>query len=298
MKKQILFFGALGLILLNACKEVGPVIDLTPVIVDTSFQAIDTTYLAAPETPQLRTMLIEEATGVQCPNCPAGTNILKQAETNNAGRVLVVGLHAGNLTTPIDKPPYKSKYDFRTTFALSLFTYFGSEPNKPASIFDRTKQGSTYFSDARNSWLGIINNRLTVPTAVNLTISSHFDAVAMKDTIRLKVSYTQTVSKSQALTILIVEDSIIDVQDSVSNYVVNYKHNNVLRTMITPFSGTRIIEEIPVKSPGRVYEKAFLYKLPDEAKNWNLDKCRIIAFVHSVGEDDKEVAQAADVHLK
>jgi hypothetical protein len=297
MRKNI-FLAIAAVSLFVSCEEVGPPI---------SFHDLgnwDSAYTVSPPAPEPRRVLVEEATGVKCGNCPAGAEILKQAEQQNPDRVVIIGLHHGNLTSPID--PY-SQYDFRTDFAKDLFTFFGGEPNKPAAVFDRTKQGGGYFVDNRTAWFNIINDRLTQTAPVIIEVLTEFDDVTKEDSIKVRLTYTQQVTKKQSVSVVIVEDDITDAQEDsrrlppLSKYILDYKHNHILRDMITPLNGLSIPETPAIKASGTVFEKTFVYKVPSKAETdpkWNLDNCRVIVFVHNSDGDDREVVQAIQVNFK
>src|SRR5690606_41258473 len=75
--RNYLSFGILILGVLSSCKEKGRAIDFSKIT------ASDTTYVTTPETTSLRKVLIEEYTGVQCTNCPAGVGLLKSLDEQN-----------------------------------------------------------------------------------------------------------------------------------------------------------------------------------------------------------------------
>jgi len=83
------FFIPLSVIVLfSACtKEIGPAIDFSKV------QAKDTFYMAPVENAQLKNVLIEEFTGVKCPNCPDGHNIVATIQNANPSRVIAIGYY-------------------------------------------------------------------------------------------------------------------------------------------------------------------------------------------------------------
>lgn len=295
MKKNFLFLVLSAASILMSCTE------KIPLNTGGSGQAIiDTTYVASVESQQLRNVLIEEATGVHCPNCPAGAEILKQAEEANPDRVIIVGLHGGSLTYPING---ESKYDFRTDYALNLIvSYFGGDPNKPAAVFDRTLQGTAYFVDARGTWINIINERLTNTSPLNLDITSVYNADSNDFIITVKGAYTASISKKQNLTIMVAEDSIIDAQDDGTQIIKDYRHMHVLRDMVTPLTGTPILNDLSSIEAGRVFIKSFRYKIPthdpEKGPEWILEHMNIIAFVHNNNGAEKEVQQVAETKLK
>jgi hypothetical protein len=297
MKK--IFLAASSAIILfgiNACKEVGPSIDLTPVIVDTSFheRAFDTTYTEAVPGADRKKVLVEEYTGVQCTNCPDAAEVLKNYDINHPNKIVVVGLHGGKLAEPVLN---ESKYDFRTEEVSNLMnSYFGEKPPQPAAAIDRIKEGDGYFNNDRLSWASVIDQRSATTSPVNITLNSRYDSAYNKIVIKVKLVYTASVSLKQHLSVWIMEDSLIDVQLFVDHHDPNYVHNHVLRDFITPVIGASVLDTVSVKEPGRVYERTFIYT-PKKAE-WNLDNCKIVAFVHNSESGDKTVAQVAEVKVK
>src|SRR5690606_25220768 len=130
----------------------------------------DTTYVANVESQEPRNVLAEEATGVQCPNCPDGAMRLKEIEDKYPGRLIVMGLHAAKLTDPLEE----SRYNFQTDIAGYLFSsYFGDPDAKPAACFDRVIQDQgSYFSSSRTKWSVFADERMSTPTSLNLDVTS------------------------------------------------------------------------------------------------------------------------------
>jgi hypothetical protein len=297
MKKILLVAGsAIILSGINACKEVGPSIDLTPVVVDTSFheRAFDTTYTEAVPSADPKKVLVEEYTGVQCTNCPDGAEILKTYEESHPTSIVIAGLHAGSLTDPVEG---ESKYDFRNGDVLNMInSYFGENPPKPAAAIDRVKQGGEYFITARVAWASYIDQRVALTPPVNIDLSSKYDSAHNKVVIKVKIIYTASVNVKQHLSVWLLEDNLVDVQLYPDHHDPNYVHNHVFRDFITPTIGASILDTVDTKSPGRVYERTFIYT-PKKAE-WNLNNCRIVAFVHNSESGDKAVAQVAEVKVK
>lgn len=274
------------LILLAACKEKGPAIDFT------STQASDTSYLAAPETAQPRNVLIEEATGVKCSNCPKGAATIRELQNAHPGRVVAIGLHAGSLTSPF---PY-SQYDFRTEVAGQLLNdYFGIDPAKPAAVIDRTKTGGDYFIGSRTLWASTTESRLNEPSRANITINSSYNEAEKTAVIKVRIAFTETVTQKQSLTVGIMESGMIDPQEDGIIIDTFYTHNHVLRGLLTPYNGASILRNISPVPAGQIYERTFIYQV-NEA--WIPANCEVFAFIHHDEGDNREVGQAAVAPLK
>jgi hypothetical protein len=301
MTKQLISIFAAGtIIFLVSCEERGPLIDFTEKSGENTF------VLPTPDTPQMRNVLIEEVTGVKCPNCPAGAKMLKDLDTTNGDRLVIIALHSHNLADPIVGTTHDSKYDFRVNALLDHYKFFANgEPSKPAAIINRTPDGADYFVVNRNKWPDMINTALQQASPVRLSMTSSYNPEMREDTIRVRVSYTSAVSKAQSLGIAIVEDHIIDPQYDGTAVVEHYEHEHVFRDYVTAFYGTSFLDTLATKEAGRVYERTFIYKVPerafgDEKFRWNLDNCKLIAYVFNNENQakDYQVSQAIEIPLK
>jgi len=290
MKKHILLVSAFVAIIFYSCTE--------KEVLSTGGSGVavsDTTYVTTPQSQTPRRVFVEEYTGVQCTNCPAGAELIKQAELDHPGLVVAVGLHSGSLSSPIRNV---SKDTFQTVFAQNLLnSYFDEDANKPSAAIDRIKENGAYFY-AATKWLSVINERLATPSPLNLSVTSSFNASTEEFTIAVEGNYTADVSQKQSLTIEITEDGIQDAQDGADGSVIlDYIHNHVLRDMLTEYTGQPLLSDLPSIEKGRVFVKVFKYKIPDAKKaKWNVDNMNIIAVVHN--SDNKEVQQAAETKLK
>ena len=87
----------------------------------------------------------------------------------------------------------------------------------------------------------------------------------------------------------------MDAQDYPNFVDSAYVHNHVFRDFLTPSIGASILSDLLSKEPGQVYERTFIYKVNS---SWNINNCRIVAFVHNNEQDDKSVVQVAEADLK
>jgi hypothetical protein len=301
MKKLLVLLSLPVLFYLNSCKEIGPKIEITPI--DTTFTAIDTTYIITSiPAAESRRVLIEEATGVQCPNCPDGAVILKTLENSNKepgdtskSRVLVVGLHALSFTDPIHSGSFNSKYDFRNDKAKDLIQGpFGGDPSKPSAVIDRIPNSNGQYFVFRSTWQNVVTQRLSVIPPVNLSVTSEMSDTN-KAIITVKATYTQNVAKDQNLSIYIVEDKIVDVQEYTGFFDSMYVHNHVMRDMVTPTAGLSFLDSLSNKEPGRVYVRSYKYTINPA---WKKENCKVIAVIHNDEQNDIAVMQAAETKLK
>ena len=286
--KRILFLFTLSCTGLSACMEKGPIIDF-----GTGVKSTDTTYVSAAESPQPRNILIEEFTGVSCPPCPQGHSALKNIIAKYPDRIVVIGNHIFGFAQakPISG---LSKQDFRTQDATDISTLMGSVSYMPAAVIDRISDGSGYIQPRAN-WVSAVDTRINQVAPVNISITKTWNDQQRTVQARIKLAYTQAVSKKHNMTIAVIENEIVDAQETSTGIDSFYTHNEVLRDIVTLPTGVSVLDSIATKQPGRVFERSISINL--DAK-WNADKCRIVVFVHNNDGADKTVLQAAEVAVK
>lgn len=275
----VLFFAFLA-----SCKEIPPFIDFTETL-------SDTTYLDAVETPQSRIVVLEEFSGVRCVNCPAGHEESKNIAEAHPGRFVYMVLHAGFLTVPYADSQQQFVIE-ETSFLYDFLEVLAV----PAAAIDRVKfaNENTISLLNANTWAGKVEQELQKPTPVNLYLIREYDPVTRTLRVTAKLSYTQSISTDNNLSVFIAESHIIDPQlipDGTSSTVqLDYEHNHIVRDMLTAPQGIVINAE---KVPGRVVVKVFEMVLPDA---WVAENCEITAFVHNAG-DNKEILQGATIKV-
>lgn len=289
MKKSHFLLGLL-IVAFCSCKEVGPPIDFSvPVVslVDTSY--IESTVQAA----TAKRILLEEFTGVKCPNCPQGSAVAKTVKQAHAGLVTLVGIHPQSelLCRPFSGDP--SYQDFRTTEGDLLKNFLGGYSAMPIAAIDRKiiAPATTILTD-KSTWPGAANAELATSSPVNLMITPVWDAATRKARIKVEAHFTAAASWPVALSIYLTEDDIINPQDSSSAVLYTYQHEHVLRQAVTPCPAGVTLNGSLVA--GRVFVKEFETEaLPTL---WNADNLNAVVLIHRL--DNKEVLQVEEKRVK
>jgi hypothetical protein len=287
MKKiATLILFSLSILFFTACEEEPPYINL-----NLEATITDTTYtVGTVPAPQPKTVIIEEFTGVRCPNCPDAQAEAKRLSQNNPGRVNIVTIHPLNLlnslTRPFDKnigDKHTSNQDMRTDAGRIIFQLIGVTQQLPTgSINRRLFSGETNFAVDFSKWAAFVNNELAQTNPVNISVL----AKNIGDSIEVscELIYTENVADSNYLTIMITEDGIIDVQEKrvggLTVYDEEYEHNHVLRAVVTSTTGDLLNPRLPIYqlNAGRAFKR--VYRIARDPK-WNANKLNAIALVHS-----------------
>jgi len=275
------------LLVLYSCEEKGVVIDFDDSIKE------DTTYVTTPETAQAKTVLIEEFTGVSCPPCPGGHDAVKAIKVQHTNRIVVIANHILNFPQA-DPIKNLSKQDFRTQDATDIGNaIYQGISQMPLAGIDRTPVTGQMLL-TRTLWANAVNERINKLSYLNINMTSVYDPALKEATVKVKIAFTQAVSKKLCLHIAVIEDSIIDAQKNQLTIDTFYTHNYVLRDVISPLNGIPFLDDISTKEAGRVYERTVKFNLNDL---WNVGKCKVVAYV-SVNEAPKvEVLQSAWMKL-
>ena len=274
-----------AILLFAACEEIGPAIDFTPV----DETLIDTSYIELPaEAPQTKVVLLEDFTGVQCVNCPDAHEATAELLATYPDQLVVVAEHnyfAG---------PYSDSYqDLGTPEAEELDDYLGPAPAWPAGFVDRKDFGTgTLYTLFVSNYAVYVEDQLPLVPACNLYLEATYDDASAKALVKVTIKYTSDVTSVNHLSVMILENGIVDLQSTNDGIDAGYVHDHVLRDMLTPATGVLLNDEL---TAGRVFVKEFSISVPD---TWDPDKLDIVAFVHNFSDTDKEVLQAASSHLE
>lgn len=293
-------FAITATILLAACSEV-------PILIDTSEHGTDTTYVAEVESPQTKNILAEELSGVECVNCPAGSQLLHDINATGpaAGRLVVVSIHAGDLTRPINTDGMQSAYDFRTETGMQIVnSILGGDIGKPCAGFDRMPLAISgglegKILDYRNNWETMVEKSIEIngTAPVNIHVSNR----QLNDDeyeIQVKVSYTETISGRQSITVYLTESGMNDYQ-MFPRDIKLYDFEHVFRAAVSPFSGMEILGDMETKEAGRVFVQNFILKIDrsdPQQSQWIDGNMDVVAFVNDM--DSKKVLQVQEAPLK
>ncbi|NDC40916.1 MAG: hypothetical protein EBZ77_05095 [Chitinophagia bacterium] len=289
--KKILFFAGLVALAFTSCKETPPPISFS----DT--KAEDTTYIVSPvPAAEPHNVLFEDFTGPKCPNCPgAKRNGLDPQIAANPGRINVIAYHIFNF--PQAAPVEGAKYDFRDSVGTDLIkNIYRALWVMPSGGIDRMPfgndlQGSKYQVPGAG-WASAITTQLNVNDSINLDLSCSYNATSGVASIETKVTYLYAMNTVQNLSIAIVEDSLIDIQEDAVNGVTTidseYHFEDIFRAAVTsvPYGdavlSAKVLPTYPAKEAGRVYIRRYSFPMKS---TWNAKYCKVVAYVHKGGAE-------------
>ena len=233
--------------------------------------------------PQLKAVVLEEYTGMNCPACPSGHEAAANLVTANPDKTFIINIHTGYYATPSD-----GQTDFRTSFGNGLAGQTNLEGYPSGTINrhffpDLSTSGGTALS--RADWPAAANQIYEESSYVNLGVETTYDVGTRELEVSVETYYVEGLPfgiESNFIQVALVESNVIDYQAGASN---SYNHKHILRHLITDQWGDEI--ENPVA--GDVVFRTYTYIINDE---WVPENCDIIAFIT---ESHQEVITAAKV---
>ncbi len=274
-------YWVLLIFLLAGCTEIPP--DVNPIVDKPGTPGSGSTVAD-----QQRQVLIEEFTGIRCVNCPAGAAAIKALRDQHGDRLVVLSIHAGFFS-----PPYnESRYDFRTTAGDRLLDLLGAPLGYPSAVIDRKLfQGENDLQLGQGLWPGFVNQQLSGEAAVRIDLQPAFEAGSRQLTVDVSIYVDREIREEDIrLSLALTENGIRDVQLAPEGKVADYRHDHVLRTMITNTDGNPLREAL---TPGAVISKRYELILED---GWLPENCQLVGFVHR-GGTVQEVLQAHQANV-
>lgn len=237
-----------------------------------------------------RKILIEEFTGVNCQNCPTGAAKLHELIELYPGKIVPVAVHAGYFARP-----KKGQYDFQTEIGTAWDKFFGnSEAGTPNALINRFSLNKKNIF-APNEWVEVIGQMLNKEADFKIEITSNLNAESKVITAEIKVETMKNIEKKHNLTVVLVQDKIVDKQNVGGTIKDDYEHNHALRAGFNGTWGEEIIAS-PVAKGTKIDKKYTLNVKEDEKHPWATPNLKVVAFI--TDPETQEVMQVEEVVVK
>ncbi len=237
-----------------------------------------------------RKVLIEDFTGFRCGNCPEAAHLAHLIAEQFPGRVIKIGLHAGDLA----RPTPTRKYDFRTTETLELAEYFRLAATPYGMINRVSFDGQTLLGPS--SWGGFTKAQLELDADLKIFLNASYNESKKEISLEAQLDYIRAGNANHFIAVYIVEDSIVQYQQDDRQFpnihVTDFVHDNVMRGSFNGTWGVPVAD-IPVNA-GSSIKIPYTYKIP-EGKDWRPNKLSLVVFVHN--NVTKEILQVEQVYL-
>src|SRR5690554_1816459 len=233
-----------------------------------------------PTTPQNKSVVLEEFTGIYCTYCPDGHARAQAIQDANPDRVSLINIHEGGFSVPSGNAP-----DFRTNFGTAIVaqSYSGSGFGYPAGTVNRhvfpgrsmASGGGTAMG--RGEWAVSATEILAMPSNVNMGVEATLDIQTRVLTIYVEAYYTgNSAASTNLLNVALLQNNTKGPQtgDGAGN---NYNHMHRLVHLITGQWG----EVINSTTAGTFVDRTFTYTIPADYNGVPaiLDDMEVVAFI-------------------
>jgi len=246
-------------------------------------------------------VLLEDYTGHTCGNCPYAATETQKIEAFYGKRVVVMAIHCGQFAKPNLNPNETSfKADFRTSIGDELDNKYGpSNAGLPKGIANRKKFSSTKISLLNHTeWGNRVNTLISQQgNGVGLRINPKFNSTTRKIRLYAKAAFKMAYSGKLKMATYIIEDSIVSWQKlyptpSTSIEIENYVHNHVLRSGLSPGSGSFELTSSSEIIENQSYKSEWFGVLPVNVK---VNQAKVILILYR--SDNDEIVQVTEEKL-
>ena len=231
-------------------------------------------------------VLLEDYTGVQCPNCPAAGELAIDLQEQYGHDLIVLSVHAGGMSAP--QPG--NFPNFLTTDGTTWYTHFGFDSN-PIGTVNRKLNGGTYAFQS-TEWADAIATAMQEEAMVEMTADIEYNESNRDLKVDITSKALAEMNDTYSLVVCIMEDSIVGKQIINGVGTVNdYMHRHVFRGTINGTWGEDI--NTTAIAPEDEIVKSYTTTLN---ANFDADQCYIIAYV--ANSETKEILQVIEKKIK
>ncbi len=235
--------------------------------------------------------IVEEFTGINCVNCPAGHTEMETILAANPGLV-----HA------IAWPPTNSSYttpsnggaDFRRSFADALYTSTYCSPGNgsrfmPSAFVNRKLGTDGNILQSRNVWSSMATAALSEAANLNVAVKSEYNTTTKMLTVDVQAYYINTVNNANNVYVLLTQDDLTSSYQSGSSATVSnpYIYKHTFREAISagqwgdPITGP--------KTQGSLFSKQYIFDANTAIDPIDMEKAHIVVMVVDAGTSNYEV---------
>jgi hypothetical protein len=263
-------------IFITSCTEIPPVI--TPIDASPIGNELETANV-----------LVEEFGGVRCVGCPAGHSLIKELKGIYKDKLIVISAHTGSFSIPYSE----NKFDYRLPENDQLISELGKPIGYPVATINRKLfDGESTRMLSPTQWPGYLAKVVSQKTALKIEILPSFNEGLNKLSFSTNIKLTRdTILPNLYLSLLLVEDNIMDYQLTPAGKQPDYVHQNVIRSWFTPSSGI-LLSKLSTKEN---LQYSFNLTIPGL---WNINNLRIIAILQKKEPNNFDVLQVIEKKIK
>lgn len=272
MRKILSTILVIGSILFASCENYTEDERLIPIIGETDV----TTPITKQQTEQ--TILVEDFTGWNCPNCPGGTAVLESEMEKYGEKLVVSAVHTGSFARPSNE---NNNLDFRTPYGDELKQTF-NVTSYPAIMINRQGTAITSIGD----WATKIAEKMAAtPHQFNISLGAKIEGET-NILVSTEIEVLSSLDADLSLTLYVTESGIEGIQN--------------VSTVHQPYTFKHVLRENPLKDmplansfkQGEIIKKNYMITGSDK---WIMNNCTVVVMI--IDNATGEVLQVNEIEL-
>lgn len=236
----------------------------------TAVYVVTAIVLEDPVGPTGKTVLLNDYTGIRCVNCPGASEIAHHLQEQYGEHLVVMSIHAGFLSMPTGNMP-----DFRTEEGTE---WYNNNSSNPLGSVDRVKLLPNYTLQD-NDWENAVSEAMEETQTIEIKVNNTYNEASRMLTTTIDAEALEALSGELALTVCLVEDSIVGFQVTPSGYQEDYLHRHVFRGTLNGAYGENI------QFDG---ENQFIKSFSKEiSEDYDDSHCYIVAYIYDNNQNMK-----------
>lgn len=231
--------------------------------------------------PSMQSALIEEFTGIHCPNCPDGHAMATTLMNLHPRDVYTIAIHAGHYAEPTGRQP-----NFITSVGEAIHDHF-KVSSYPSGTVSRQNVGAGLVI-GRGQWAASCRTVSTTLSPVNLWTKCTYDEETRLVTLEVEGYLTENMEDPR-LNVFMLQNEILGPQ-SGGQLGNDYPHRHMLRSRLT---GDDFGDPIEVKTKGEYFSRTLTYTLPADIKEVEVDprNVELLTFVTDGKDNVRKVSE-------
>ncbi|HNV81032.1 MAG: Omp28 family outer membrane lipoprotein [Tenuifilaceae bacterium] len=232
-------------------------------------------------------VLLEEFTGHQCPNCPAGAQIASQLGDLYGKQFIVIAYHVGFFANTNSNFPV----NYKTQTGEEIKDHFGVI-SYPSGLVNR-KNGEVLGS---TEWASVVAEQASATPKLKLKINREYNSTSRVLSVTANLTALETM-ESVNVCVFLTESGLVSPQktkddpDYPEGIIPNYNHKHVFRASMNGTWGSTVFADGAHPEDTATVNAEYTIN-----SDWNAENMSIVCFAYSTTSG--EIVQVEEVDVK
>jgi len=292
----VVITGLFGM-LWSSCDKIDEPLSLVSDIT-TSDGFLDTLYVIDSTIVTQKQVLLEDFTGIKCPNCAEAAIVAHEWAEEDDHRLIIYGVHSGYYADPDESGDYTA--DYRCAVGDEIYNQHNIT-GWPAATINRVEyNGHQILTFTNGEWETVYQLELAKESVIDMKMTNIYYPNLKIVSVIVSANFLQQLEGVFKLVVLIAEDGIVSPQKNNETSIgpspdwLDYVHHNILRDAVNSVNG----DNIPIDGTiiaGEEYINKFDYSVNEE---WLKDNTELNVIAYIYHEESKEVLQTIELTVK